>query len=585
MYISQGQIIDENCQHVDNLMTLGSFINLLFLFTNEIYSTVMKRQFLITNNLKLTITNINRVIDNVTDYYTALRFGYDLGKPFPDFQGLMKVALERCHRGEMPKTYLETFNCMDGDQLIKYASHFVHSCVDIDVNVAPIFPINTNRLEAGNILFVYRLNDEVLFRGTKASRTSIDDLLHSSYQVYLSSIIVLLIVISFLYMFVFIICSKIEKKLKFTLKLLLSSAKTAIQNSFVLSVLSGHFARSSVDSSMRDDAFYDNLVDNLPNVIIVTQNSKIISANKAANELFNDDKLVGQTISDLFSSFSPESEAKMKNLFDTTVKTAMVNVRNNNNTTDKQYLQITRLSHVNNDNISVFRITNNTQIYLYNKLILEERSKSDKLLSSILPSSLVPRVQSGETNISFSVPTCAVSFIDIVEFTPWCSSNSAQVVTGVLNDIFSNFDAIVKELQYMERIKCIGDCYMSYCGVFSDVPNALTFARNIVDFGLRAIDAIKNINETRETNLRVRVGIHIGGPVVAGVIGVGKPTFEIFGPSISFAQQMEHSGVPMRVHVSRAIYELIYGGNYKIEERGEIQIKQGKVVTYLVDKI
>ena len=52
MYISQGQIIDENCQHVDNLMTLGSFINLLFLFTNEIYSTVMKRQFLITNNLK-----------------------------------------------------------------------------------------------------------------------------------------------------------------------------------------------------------------------------------------------------------------------------------------------------------------------------------------------------------------------------------------------------------------------------------------------------------------------------------------------------------------------------------------------------
>jgi hypothetical protein len=68
------------------------------------------------------------------------------------------------------------------------------------------------------------------------------------------------------------------------------------------------------------------------------------------------------------------------------------------------------------------------------------------------------------------------------------------------------------------------------------------------------------------------------------VIGtyVGKPTFEILGPSINMVQQMEHHGVPMQVHVSRAVYELIYGDQFVVKERGQIEVNNGTVVTYLV---
>ena len=93
---------------------------------------------------------------------------------------------------------------------------------------------------------------------------------------------------------------------------------------------------------------------------------------------------------------------------------------------------------------------------------------------------------------------------------------------------------------------------------------------------------IGSINESLEQNLRIRVGVNAGGPIVAGVLGTDKPTFEIFGPAINMAQQMEHNGVPMQVHISRPVYELIYGGNFDIKERGEIDVKNGKAFTYLV---
>jgi class 3 adenylate cyclase len=83
--------------------------------------------------------------------------------------------------------------------------------------------------------------------------------------------------------------------------------------------------------------------------------------------------------------------------------------------------------------------------------------------------------------------------------------------------------------------------------------------------------------------LRVRVGVDTGGSLVAGVIRTEKPTFEIIGPTINMAQQMEQEGVPMSVHISRSTYELIYAGNFIIRESGQITIEQGQVVTYMVE--
>jgi class 3 adenylate cyclase len=225
-----------------------------------------------------------------------------------------------------------------------------------------------------------------------------------------------------------------------------------------------------------------------------------------------------------------------------------------------------------------------TQTVRYNTLIAFERSKSDSMLKSILPPSLVGRVQAGEKNISFSVPSASVVFIDIVSFTPWCGSSQADRVMMTLNNMFKRFDANCNAYPTMTRIKCIGDCYMAAGGVFDEVNQPAEHAKQVVSFGLDCLTSMLEMNAELGEKLQIRVGINTGGPIVAGVLGggVGKPTFEILGPAINMAQQMEHHGVPMAVHISRAVYELVYGETFIVKERGSVEVKGQPVVTYLV---
>jgi class 3 adenylate cyclase len=76
--------------------------------------------------------------------------------------------------------------------------------------------------------------------------------------------------------------------------------------------------------------------------------------------------------------------------------------------------------------------------------------------------------------------------------------------------------------------------------------------------------------------------VNTGGPLVAGVLGIDKPTFDILGPAICLAAAMEHHGVPMMVHISKQTYDLIYGDNFLIHERGDVEVKGRTHHTYLV---
>lgn len=592
LYTKEGNAINENCQHVDNIYTTASFMALLCMEANDITAMLSGLNSDSSDPfakwLHLKIYN-----NNLTDYYSALRFGYEKGKPFPTFTDLVDLSLERakCNKTKIPASLKEGFNCLSPDVLIRYEYFFLHSILDYPVISASrkiIIAIDTARLIYANELYLYRIYDDFLYQAALVVDGLVEEQSSKNFPIWGTLSIFGGIGIVICAILIAVSAHSLEKKLRFTLQLLLAcQTQMVMQNSYIVSVLSGNFSKGGKDSSTRDDAFYDTLVAELPDAIIVTNGAtyKVSSINNAAQKIFQTD-LVGESFHAYITSneFSPESKVKIETLFDPTTKTASCGVTNLKGEPDVRNLLVTRTSVLVGDSV-IFTVRNVTQTFVYNKLICEERAKSDKMLATILPATLVPRVQAGEKNISFAVPAATICFIDIVEFTPWCSSNSAQVVTGTLNDIFTEFDTIVGSLQVMERVKCIGDCYMCAGGIFAETPNILQFARSTVDFGLEAIEAIGRVNERNGQSLRVRVGVHIGGPIVAGVIGIGKPTFEIFGPAISMAQQMEHNGVAMRVHVSRNVYELIYGGTYKIEERGEIQCKQGKMVTYLVDKL
>ena len=383
---------------------------------------------------------------------------------------------------------------------------------------------------------------------------------------------------------VFIFMVKGEDVQKYALKLLLMVPESYLtMNSSLSSILAGNFSASKGSSTNRNESFYRQVISELPDCVFIVDSSGVIrSANNATKHVYGIEpqQVLGEKIVKFGEIY------KGKNPFEGIDYKKRVEI--------EEDLTIERdgaESHINISYVSVagsYILTsrNITQTVMYNKLIADERAKSDAMLASILPAKLVPRVQAGEKNISFSVQTASVLFLDVVSFTPWCGANEAKYIMSTLNRMFKDFDAILATHPTMTKIKCIGDCYMAAAGIFAEVNQPAVHAKDITEFGLDVIDALEKINKEIGETLRIRVGINTGGPLVAGVIGngTGKPTFEILGPTINMAQQMEHHGVPMAVHVSRATYELIYGGNFDIKERGEVEVKQGKVQTYIVSR-
>jgi class 3 adenylate cyclase len=153
----------------------------------------------------------------------------------------------------------------------------------------------------------------------------------------------------------------------------------------------------------------------------------------------------------------------------------------------------------------------------------------------------------------------------------------------ILNAFFCQLDEIIHSFPTMTKIKCIGDCYMASGSIFTEQNQPVTHATEAINFGLKAIECLKQINKKMNQNLQIRVGINTGGPIVGGIMGTSKPVFEILGSTINIAQQLEHQGISMNVHISRAVYELIFGGGFKMSERNQTNIKQGTIVTYLIN--
>jgi class 3 adenylate cyclase len=215
-------------------------------------------------------------------------------------------------------------------------------------------------------------------------------------------------------------------------------------------------------------------------------------------------------------------------------------------------------------------------------LLREEGVKSEKLLLMILPPLIVSRLQSGEKGISFAVKSATIMFVDIVSFTAWCGSHTADYTMTFLNRMFLEFDRILRGYDRMIKIKCIGDCYMCAGGVFDTMDDPAGHTRQTVSFGIDIINALRLLNIEVHETVRIRVGANTGGPIVAGVLGIEKPTFDILGPAICLASKMEQRGVPMFVHIPHHSYELIKEDNFQFKEKGEVEVKGVVYHTYVV---
>jgi class 3 adenylate cyclase len=206
--------------------------------------------------------------------------------------------------------------------------------------------------------------------------------------------------------------------------------------------------------------------------------------------------------------------------------------------------------------------------------LASEQEKSERLLRNVLPAEIAERLKREPQTIAEGFDAVTVLFADIVGFTEMSARSSPIEVVRLLNEVFSAFDKLA-EKHGLEKIKTIGDAYMVVGGL--PVPRA-DHAAAVADMALE-MQAFMHALREKQPGLSIRIGVHTG-PVVAGVIGTKKFSYDLWGDTVNVASRMESHGERDRIQLSDAAAAALRV-EFDVEERGTIKVKgRGELVTH-----
>jgi class 3 adenylate cyclase len=210
-------------------------------------------------------------------------------------------------------------------------------------------------------------------------------------------------------------------------------------------------------------------------------------------------------------------------------------------------------------------------------LLQAEQQRSEQLLLNVLPAPIADRLMQGEKVIADRFPEVTVLFADLVDFTRRSQETTPDRIVRVLDDLFTAIDRLV-ERHGLEKIKTIGDAYMVVGGLPNPRPD---HAEAVAEMALALREEVPRHLDPDGQPLAVRIGIDTG-PVVAGVIGRRKFSYDLWGDTVNTASRMESRGVPGCIQVTERTYRRLRDC-YRFECRGPVQVKgKGRLVTWFL---
>jgi class 3 adenylate cyclase len=211
------------------------------------------------------------------------------------------------------------------------------------------------------------------------------------------------------------------------------------------------------------------------------------------------------------------------------------------------------------------------------RLLVAEQDRSERLLLNVLPAPIAARLKSGEEPIADGLPEVTVLFADLVEFTRRSQQATPAQVVETLNELFSAFDALARRYR-LEKIKTVGDAYMVAGGLPDPRPD---HAQAVAEMALAMREEVAGRVDPGGEPLQVRIGIDTG-PVVAGVIGTTKFSYDLWGDTVNVASRMESLGTPGCIQVTDRTYRLLRD-RFRFQRREAIQVKgKGEMVTWFL---
>lgn len=220
--------------------------------------------------------------------------------------------------------------------------------------------------------------------------------------------------------------------------------------------------------------------------------------------------------------------------------------------------------------------------YRQKKRLSKEKKRSDSLLLNILPAETAEELKQTGKAAARSFENVTILFTDFKNFTKISEKMSAEELVGEINFYYSHFDEIVAKYN-IEKIKTIGDSYMCAGGL--PIPSDT----HVYDVVTAAIDIMRfneNAKKQRQNEGRPALDIRIGintGPVIAGIVGIKKFAYDIWGDVVNIASRMESSGEAGKINISETTYNLVKD-RFQCEFRGEVPAKnKGMMKMYFVE--
>ncbi len=218
-------------------------------------------------------------------------------------------------------------------------------------------------------------------------------------------------------------------------------------------------------------------------------------------------------------------------------------------------------------------------------IVEREKKRSDDLLLNILPEEVAEELkQTGESEAKY-FENVTVLFTDFKDFTSASETMQAKELVEEVNFFFKSFDEIVTDFN-IEKIKTIGDSYMAACGIpLSNKNSTLT----MLNAAFKMLEVAESRNaenkEQGKPQFEMRIGMHTG-PIVAGIVGVKKFQYDIWGDTVNIASRMESYSEVGRINVSKYAYEILKNEpGLVFENRGIIDVKgKGKMEMYYVSR-
>lgn len=196
-----------------------------------------------------------------------------------------------------------------------------------------------------------------------------------------------------------------------------------------------------------------------------------------------------------------------------------------------------------------------------------EKEKSERLLLNILPATIADKLKEDPGAIASRCQEATILFADIVDFTSLSTQITPAQLVKQLNAIFSTFDFLAEQYG-LEKIKTIGDAYMVAGGV---TMSRIDHAESVLEMALEMQRAIQKFRRPDGQPFQLRIGVNTG-PVVAGVIGLHKFSYDLWGDAVNIASRMESHGIINQIHVTESTY-LRVQNQYEFKGRGPVKLK------------